>query len=101
MTKSSFSFLFFEKFKFLSFHCTFFVVGQEEGTLEKKNCNGLLDFNGCDIGRQSTYTVSNPINMPPGDGALKEDISGLDAYLISTSSNPEVNLHHYEIYYAP
>ncbi|XP_015893774.3 probable ubiquitin-like-specific protease 2A isoform X2 [Ziziphus jujuba] len=64
-------------------------VGQEEGTLEKKNCNGLLDFNGCDIGRQSTYTVSNPINMPPGDGALKEDISGLDAYLISTSSNPE------------
>ncbi|KAF3435089.1 hypothetical protein FNV43_RR22176 [Rhamnella rubrinervis] len=64
-------------------------VAQGNGTSEEKNCDGPLDFNGHDVSGQCACPVCYPISLPQGDGALKEEISGLHAYGISTSSNCE------------
>lgn len=71
----------------------FLVVAQGNETSEEKNCDGPLDFNGNGVNCQCGCPVCYPINSPRGDGAVKEEISGLHAYGISTSSNCEVILH--------
>ncbi|KAL5562669.1 hypothetical protein UlMin_032416 [Ulmus minor] len=54
---------------------------------DEEDCNALLDVDASGVGFRSTYSINCSKSEGIGDGAVKEESNGFDAFSISSSSN--------------